>query len=66
MAAPFEFLYPIIHKFKKAGCVPTAWIGVQVIDFRERVLLWGMQGPGVTWVDVLPNGSGCGHYCAQR
>ncbi|MXR29848.1 hypothetical protein [Pseudomonas sp. PICF6] len=61
MAAPFEFLYPIIHEFKKAECVPTEWIDVQVIDLKERVLLWGVHGPGVNWVEVLPNGSSDAH-----
>ncbi|CAI8722680.1 hypothetical protein EMIT0357P_120059 [Pseudomonas marginalis] len=25
-------MYPIIHEYKKAGCVPTAWDRSQVID----------------------------------
>ncbi|MET3455218.1 hypothetical protein ACXWSK_09270 [Streptococcus pyogenes] len=35
MAAPSAFLYPIIHGFKKAECVPTSCAIVQAIDLKE-------------------------------
>ncbi|ROM72487.1 hypothetical protein BK654_26660 [Pseudomonas brassicacearum] len=35
MVAPFEFLYPIIHKFKIAEYVPTASDKAQMIDSGE-------------------------------
>src|SRR5450830_836236 len=34
-AAPFEFLYPIIHRYKKAEYVPTSLALCQVIDLDE-------------------------------
>jgi hypothetical protein len=34
MAAPSAFLYPIIHEFKKAECVPTSRVIVQEIDLK--------------------------------
>ncbi|WP_269457820.1 hypothetical protein ACNT2N_17310 [Pseudomonas thivervalensis] len=37
MAAPSAFLYPIIHGFKKAECVPTSRIIVQGIDLKELI-----------------------------
>ncbi|WP_256662455.1 MULTISPECIES: hypothetical protein [unclassified Pseudomonas] len=38
MAAPFVFLYPIIHGFKKAGCVPIPLTDMQVIDVKGKEL----------------------------
>ncbi|WP_256573817.1 MULTISPECIES: hypothetical protein [Pseudomonas] len=35
MAAPSAFLYPIIHEFKKAECVPTSHAIVQAFDLKE-------------------------------
>ncbi|MGX1174581.1 hypothetical protein [Pseudomonas sp. R151218B TE3479] len=35
MAAPSAFLYPIIHGFKKAECVPTFHAIVQAFDLKE-------------------------------
>jgi hypothetical protein len=35
MAAPFEFLYPIIHGCKKAQCVPGIDRAAQAIDLKD-------------------------------
>jgi hypothetical protein len=69
MVAPFEFLYPIIHKFKIAGCVPTASDKAQVIDSGEILDKPGF-GTSVETdekrTQVLPNGSRPAHSCAKR
>jgi hypothetical protein len=36
MTAPLAFLYPIIHGFKKAGCVPESAANAQVVDFKAK------------------------------
>ncbi|MDR6957859.1 hypothetical protein J2W43_001840 [Pseudomonas brassicacearum] len=69
MVAPFEFLYPIIHKFKKAEYVPTASDKAQVIDSGE-ILDEPSFGTSVETDEkrtkVLPNGARPAHSCAKR
>jgi hypothetical protein len=35
LAAPFVFLYPIIHEYKKAVCVPDYAKVCQMVDLDE-------------------------------
>ncbi|WP_431081951.1 hypothetical protein [Pseudomonas thivervalensis] len=62
MAAPSAFLYPIIHRFKKAECVPTSRVSVQAIDLKEFAEENDCQPEELGRPGVLPNSSAAAFY----
>ncbi|WHS56958.1 MULTISPECIES: hypothetical protein [Pseudomonas] len=57
MAAPSAFLYPIIHEFKKAECVPSTRIIVQAFDLKEFAEENDCLPEALDRTPVLPNSS---------